>query len=324
MRLPRLAALVTIPLVVAACAGGDPATAPHVQDYISALRVSSSRLILHGRVRCMASLRSPVQPGGELGLTFSLHNDTGSTVHIRFSASDLWFVVKASDGTVYDTRVPFERARGPVPRPLALRAGATVTMPRSVLRVRWNGPLRITPGCEDARLPVLPVRVATNGAPPDGRTAVADVVAAAGHLLDHCRPERPGVAAIGRIYPPSGNASPLPARCSVALQRERGFWLAQVLLVSPPGRKGVTVGPYERLSLTNEARPYEAIAWELVVTRDGATTVDGAERDASRPANRMAPDWTWTGSHWQGPGGSRCGGETYAGLYVAFISVCPS
>lgn len=175
MRLLRLGALVTILSVVSGCAGSDPATAPHFQDQISVLGGGSvSRLILHGRIRCTASLPlgSRVQPGHELGLTFSLHNDTGSTVHLRLSAADLWFVVRASDGTKYDTRVPHEEAHGPAPRRLTLRSGETMTMPRSPVRVRWSGPLRITPGCERLRLPVLPVRVAKERAPPSGGTAV--------------------------------------------------------------------------------------------------------------------------------------------------------
>lgn len=166
MRPLRLGALVAIPLVLAACAGSDPATAPHFQYAVSVLGGgSSSRLILHGRVRCTASLRSPVQPGQELGLTFSLHNHTGSTVHVRLSPADLSFVVKAPDGTTYDTRVPLEEARGLIPHQLTLRSGATVKTPSPVLRVRWSGLLRIKPRCELAGLPVLPVRAKSKGAP---------------------------------------------------------------------------------------------------------------------------------------------------------------
>jgi hypothetical protein len=165
--------------------------------------------------------------------------------------------------------------------------------------------------------------VTAAGAPHDARTAIADVVAAAGHLFDHCRPRQPGAAVVGRIDPPSGNAPPLRARCSVRFRHERGFWVAQALVVTPPGREGVRVSPpYERLSPSNLTRPYEAIAWEFVVTRDGATTVDGSERDATRPSARMAPSWTWTGSHWEGPGGAGCGGVGMSGLTVEFISVC--
>jgi hypothetical protein len=210
-------------IAVAGCAGGHAARGTLASARVSShsgRRVGSSRLILHGRVRCTATVAAPVQAGQPLDVSFALHNDTGSTVHVRRWPYDLWFVVKAPDGTTYDSRVALERARGAMPRPLTLRAGATrTTGGGSRLRVHWSGPLRITPGCEQTKLPSLRVGV--------------------------------------------------------------------------------------------------------VVTRDGATTVDGAERDASRAAPRMAPEWTWNGSRWEGPGGSRCGGETFAGLDLDFISVCP-
>jgi hypothetical protein len=74
--------------------------------------------------------------------------------------------------------------------------------------------------------------------------------------------------------------------------------------------------------------PYEAIVWQFVVTKDGATSVAGATRDATKPGgSRMAPSWSLTGpSAWRGrPSTSRCGYQGFYGLpSVDFISVCPS
>jgi len=206
----------------------------------------------------------------------------------------------------------------------------TVAFVGKYLRVRWRGPLRVTPGCEQTPLAVLPVEVTSPGPPPDEGTAVADVVAASGHLLDHCRPERAGIAVQGQIDPPSGDTPPMQATCSVTVQDEGDFLVAQAVIVSPPDLGSVDTGqPYEQLSV-HHAAPYEALAWQFVVTEDGATPVAAAEADATKPANRMAPDWSWTSSGVRqlGSGDSRCGGsgESFGGFgpTVEFVSACPS
>ena len=174
------------------------------------------------------------------------------------------------------------------------------------------------------------VGVAAAGRPLSPGNAAAEVVAASGHLLDNCRPQAAGVPVTGRIDPPSGDAPPMRARCSIALEPRRGFSIAQVLVVTPPSLQGVRIEePYERLAWLKQGQDAEAIAWEFVVTRDGPISVDSFEVDATKSANRMAPDWNWTGSDWQGPGGSRCGswgggGGGAAGPMVEFISVCSS
>jgi hypothetical protein len=122
----------------------------------------------------------------------------------------------------------------------------------------------------------------------------------------------------------------MQARCLIALEPRRGFSIAHVLVVTPPSLQGVHIQqPYEKLAWLKQGQNAEAIAWEFVVTRDGAISVDSFEVDATKPGNRMAPDWNWTGSDWQGPGGSRCGGfggggGGAAGPMVEFITICPS
>jgi hypothetical protein len=117
------------------------------------------------------------------------------------------------------------------------------------------------------------------------------------------------------------------AMCLVRIKHEGRFLVAQALIASRLAVGELHVAqPYEELSV-HHASPFEAIAWEFVVTKDGATPVAASEADATRAANRMAPDWDWTGSQWQGPGGSRCGGtgssEGGFGASITFISVCP-
>jgi hypothetical protein len=120
----------------------------------------------------------------------------------------------------------------------------------------------------------------------------------------------------------------MAATCSVSLHDEGRFLEAQVLIVSPRGLGDAHVDqPYEELSL-HHVSPYEAIAWEFVLTKKGATPVAAAEADATKHGNRMAPVWGWTRSGAQRPGASRCGGSggSWGGTAatVEFISVCPA
>jgi hypothetical protein len=167
---------------------------------------------------------------------------------------------------------------------------------------------------------------------PDQSGAVDEVVAASRHLLDHCRPQTPGFPVSGQIDPPSGDALPLSAQCSVSISREGTFLVAQVLVLSPPGLAGVQIfQPYETLwsrfplGLTSSP-PYEAIAWEFVVTRDKAIPVAAATLAATNSSSQLVPLFTWNGSGWRAEGTAPCGGTGFAwggtGPDLDFISAC--
>lgn len=336
--------LVVAALAVSACGGGHRATSTGVkssttplgkslQATVSTKTVSSSRLILGGRVRCTAVVTTPVQVGHVLDVTFRIRNVSQHPAKVQLAHDNLWLAVRGADGTTYDTRRAARATGslgGPYIPPTTIRPGGTETRHYSYLRVRWSGPLRVTPGCEQTALPPIHVDVTAAGRPTSTSAAVAAAADASGNLLDHCRPQAPGVAVTGQIDPPSGDAPPMQARCSMTFDARRGFLIAHLLVLSPPSLQGVHIQqPYERLAWLAQGQNAEAIAWEFVVTRDGAISVDSFEVDATKPANRMAPDWNWTGSEWQGPGGSRCGGfggggGGAAGPMVEFVSVCSS
>jgi hypothetical protein len=342
-RVTSAAVLVAITVAVSACASShhavDPPTTGHMsntalpQASVDSRTVSSSRVILGGRVRCTATVSRSVHAGSPLGLTFAVRNVSNRTVRVPMTGGGLWVVVRAADSTNYDTRVPLRSEIGPLVAAPPIAPGTTKRVPwiGKYLRVRWRGPLRVTPGCGTTALPTLTVAVTAPGPPGDETTALADVVAASGHLLDHCRPEHSGVAVQGQIYAPSGDTPPMSATCSVSLQNEGQFLVAQTLIASPTD---LALGdlhvnqPYEQLSLRH-ASPYETVAWEFVVTKHGATPVAAAEADATKPADHMAPDWSWTSSGVQqlGSGSSRCGGSGGSwggtGPTVEFISACP-
>lgn len=242
--------------------------------------------MLGGTVECTATMKTPVQAGNALDVRFSFHNVSTKTASVDLQYGGMWILARSPDGTAYDSRVPFEEVRGPRLRPLSIAPGATATRRLTGVSVRWEGPLRITPGCGLTTLHSVRVAVASPGPPVSDAAAVNDVVAEGGHLLDRCRPRTPGVSVVGRLDPPSGNVPPIWARCSIGLRHENGFDVAQVLIVTPPDLRGVHVDQtYEALTgMRAENRNTEAIAWQLVVTRSGATSVISTEADTSRGA----------------------------------------
>jgi len=316
-RLLAVAALLALALTVAASGGHASAAGT----------VASSRLVKGDHIRITATVGTPVQVGHPLRVTYHVTNVSKVTRRIKL-AFGLWYVVRAQDGVTYDTRFLLRGAYLPVVPPTKLRPGQTVTSSGVVLRVRWPGPLRVTPGWANEPLPAVPVDVKAAGAP-GRRRALADVLAATGHLLDHCAPTTPGVAVSGRIDAPKRSAPPLRAACSVRLHREPGFVTAQVLIVSPPGLRGVhAMSPYERLAYPRSRQNATAVAWLFVVTRQGATSVDSTSVYSSKNVRRGAPGWQWTTSGFEPkPAGTHCGGTSgggggYMGPFIEFVSKC--
>jgi hypothetical protein len=295
--------------------------------------VSSSRLVGGGDFRVTATVASPVKVGHPLDVTFRIRNVSKQTRKIQLDyATSLWFIVHSRDGTRYDTRRAYELTGslgGPMRIPTTLRPGATVTRRGVYLRVHWSGPLEITPGVGQAVLRPLQVAVISPGHAPSDRAAVAEVVAATGHLLDHCRPASPAVPVTGTIEAPDHSAPSMSARCSITLRRERGFVVAQVLVAVPVRYRGVHLQPpYEQLTWPQSGRNAEMIGWQFVVTRKAAISVGSTSTESTEAGKSMAPDWQWTTSGWEPhPGSSRCGGTGgggggYVGPLVEFVSVC--
>jgi hypothetical protein len=324
-----------VALGLSAWAGSGRAGAAVVQRGKATRVHRSSRLLMGGRVRCTASVRASVEVGQSASVALVLRNVSRRPVKVLSWVFSATAVVKAADGTTYD---PNEYDAGlpgiPPPIPVKLRPGAKMLERRVDVPVRWRGPLRITPKCLGKPLPVLRVWVTSPGAPSDESAAVDAVVAGSGHLLDACRPQTPGVPVDGQIDPPTGSAPPMSAQCSLSISPDRAFWVAQVLVLVPPGLQGVQVfQPYELLwplgSLVglSSSPPYEAIAWEFVVTRDKATPVAASSLAATNSSGQTAPFFDWHRSGWRQDGTGSCGGTGFAfggrGPSVEFISACP-
>jgi hypothetical protein len=277
-----------------------------------------------------------VQAGQAVRVKFTLRNLSRHTIKFAEGVAGTSLVLKAGDGTTYDSSALLHGIPVPPPVSRKLRAGKTLHFGAEKVPVRWRGPLQVTPECVGKALPKLTVSVTSSWPSPASSTAIGEVAAAAGHLLDHCLPQTPGTPVDGQIDAPSGNAAPMNAQCSISLTSEGGFLDAQVLVLVPVGLTGVQIfQPYELLwpgdsplssvALT-AAPPYEAVAWEFVVSRDKATPVAASTLTASTATGKSAPSFAWNRKGWQSQGAEPCGGTGFAyggtGPELQFISAC--
>jgi hypothetical protein len=331
--LAGMSALLAIALGLAGWAGNGRASTARVSGGSSSL-LHSSALILGRRVRCTATVRPDVQVGHDLSVRFTLRNVSKRAVKL---SNDVGAVLKAADGTVYDPGAPLRGLPRPPLLSTKLRASATRSAGRLDIPVRWTGPLAIKPRCGSKPLHVLRVDVESPGPPSNDTSAISEVVSATGHLLDRCRPQTPGTPVYGEIDAPSGSAPPMSAACSLSVDSEGTFSVAQVLILIPPGLSGVTVQqpyelfgpPFTPFSPPTVPPPYEAIAWEFVVTREGALSVAAATAAGTNVSSSGAiePSFAWNGTTWEPAGTGTCGGQGFSwgpSPLIEFISACPS
>src|SRR5205807_8139863 len=84
---------------------------------------------------------------------------------------------------------------------------------------------------------------------------------------------------------------------------------------------------YEQFKTGLKGTNVTAVAWQFVVTKDGATSVTSAEIESSK-GKGFAPDWQWTSAGpGDRPGGSICGSNGGGdggsdGPLVEFVSIC--
>jgi hypothetical protein len=317
-RLLSVGALLALTIAASAHGGGN-----------ASRTVSSSRLVESGNFRITATIATPARVGKALGVTFRITNVSKQARSIELGyPENLWFVVHIPNGEKYDSRFPEHLDIGGPVDATRLKPGESVMRRPFDLRIRWSGPLRITPGFNRSALPAVEVPVAVpSGRLPGDSAAIADVVASTGHLLDDCRPAKPGVPVIGEIKAPKNSVPPMRARCSITLRRARGFIVAQAFVVVPPLYRGVHLQPpYEMFTWPKGFVKFEVIAWQFVVTPKQAISVDSASMRKTRGGKARAPQGQWTASGWKANGDERCGATggtgNYIGPWVVFASVC--
>src|SRR5947209_7410720 len=173
MKVSLGAVLLAALVLVVACGSSRTASGPPTNGRT----VSSTGLMLDGTVRCTATVTTPAQAGHELGITFTFHNVSKRTAKVDLAYGGMWVLVTSPDGTAYDTRVLFENVSGYIP-PTPIAPGETKTAPLRFVRVRWEGPLRVRPGCGLSVLHPVRVTVTSPGLPASENAALNKVVAA--------------------------------------------------------------------------------------------------------------------------------------------------
>jgi len=294
---------------------------------LSGERVSASGSVRHGTLVCTASAPAVVTPGLPLGLDFSIEN-VGDQAR-EFSASATSYLVTKDVGVVYDTTMEIPIIGRLFVPPVEIAPGETWKSDSDKRVVKWGGPLMITPTCFGAALPMLTIDVAVPGPTPTVAEAIERAADTNGALMGECSPAIDGSPTVGTIQPPTPTDVPdMSASCSAAVEQHDGFALVRMLIVTPPGEQGLEGmdDPYFRFSIPDDGRPIEVIVWDVVVTQDGATVAGGWVQARTASGAGMAPNWSWNGTGWDGPGASKCGGLTNASGpgFIEFISACPS
>ncbi|HEY2354232.1 MAG TPA: hypothetical protein VGH79_04955 [Gaiellaceae bacterium] len=311
------ALLAALALAVSACGSSHAKAGPPT-------RVSSSRLIENGNFRITATAETPAQPGKRLRVTFGVTNVSNRARSIQLGyPENLWFKAGIPNSPGYDSRYLSGMSVGGPASATKIKPGKSVTRTLSDLPVSWSGPLQITPGFNGTALQTLTVPVAVpTGRPPSNGAAMAEVVASTGHLLDNCRPTRPGVAVSGEIKAPRNSAPPMSARCSISLQHEHGFVRAQVFVTIPAGHRAHVQEPYEFIHYPKPKwNNTEAIAWLFVVTHKGAISTNAFNMTAARHVRQRLQDVK------RGSVYAECGtigpmGGDSSGPTVDFVTLC--
>jgi hypothetical protein len=303
----RRVAIIAVALVLAAAGLGLVETGFHAHpNPLPAETVGSSALVLGGRLRCGATLPASLDAGHDTGMRFTLTNVTDRPVKASFEDGSMGFVLTAADGTVYDSRYNSQHSLGGYVAPVTIAPHASYRPHVDDVRVRWGGPLALTPECLGSALPSLHAGVRAAGPPTSDPQAIDLVVVASAPLLEACRPTESAVPVVGQIDPPSGSSPSMPATCSITVRPQGDFSSAQVLIVSPPGLSGVSVKPpYEDEVLgLAQHQTAEVVSWDFVVTRNVAIPVY-SYLHATWPTGPLGLgaglgqiEFRWTGSRW--------------------------
>jgi hypothetical protein len=107
---------------------------------VSAGTISSSGLILGGRVRCTATVPTRLQAGHDIDVAFDLRNVSDHTVKASVVEGSTSLTVHAPDGTTYDTNEALSAEGslgGPFRTPVAIPPGGTTTMRSPAVVARW-------------------------------------------------------------------------------------------------------------------------------------------------------------------------------------------
>jgi hypothetical protein len=203
-------------------------------------------------------------------VTLSLTNLTDRTLPPQYAYG--YLVFRDASGTkLWDTSPKFE---GPTPGTGSIGPHETVKVFVYDTRVRWSGPLSVTPVCDRLRLtmPTVVLPVASPGAPASVDDAIHAAVAVSESPFQACPPGPNGAATTGSFDAPDERSlPPLTLRCWAEVRQEDGFDVVSLELVSPSDAPDYTIpedtfvfGPAPLPGTDNML----AARWSFVVTAD--------------------------------------------------------
>jgi hypothetical protein len=299
-------------------------------------------------IKCTARFPSDVVvPGRATGVTFIVENlGENDFRYTTESGGRLGVMDEAGTSLWPGPAVP---APGPMPQALLLKSKAHAKLSAADPIVSWAGPLTIVPACHGVgEIELKPVRfqVVARGDPPAARDAVERAIAETGGLFDECRPNTDGTWTTGIVRPPvtaeppprpaslpDTKASPMSVRCAARMERAKGFWIVELIVVSPDSAPEV---PLKRTGVVDQLpgeAPMLLARYEFVVTAAGAFN-DRQGRSASRttpdPQDRaiFRVHFAYDGKRWTSGGAARCGSQGFStwggGVGIDFINSCQS
>jgi hypothetical protein len=288
-----------------------------------------------GTLRCQATFEDRIlEPGRPIEVHLSV---TNLTAEPREVGSHGFLEIRAADGTELWTSDgvigAFEPTRRVGPhRTVKIHPGTTT-------RVRWSGPLLITPICPETgrlRMPTVSFDVEVPEPPASTDEAIAAAVATPGSPWQACPPGPAGEATTGSFQTPDGfPLPPLSLRCWAEVRHEAGFDVVSLHAVSPsdapdfaiPGSTSMEGAFFDGGELPGEDAMYAA-RWTFTVTAEGARPVLSQVRSRTVGEGEARP-YLLSGGAWEPFGFSvPCGyslfgvDSTGRAILVDWITAC--
>ncbi len=238
---------------------------------------------ISGQLECTATIPSAeVQPGHELGATFSVTNTSSRpvTVGIGFNGMRGWVrYYDASGNLLADTSHTHDGIIGPAPEQKPVPPGQSIDIGSMDTPIVWPGPLRVVPYCDGREMvsrskePII--RVSTTGPAPSAQGALNRAMSSISPVFDSCVPT-PNGSVTGTVRGPK-TGSPISARCQSVVQTYPGFDVVTVAAVVPSDAPPVPLQVLsEELGVTPGLGllkgPVGVTWWTFVVT-DGSVTL---------------------------------------------------
>jgi hypothetical protein len=268
-----------------------------------------------GTLRCTASfpLRT-LRPGYPTKVRFTVTNLEERALRSRVYEGYLVFR-DANGNRLWGTSPRFSR---PAPPPLTLGPHQTKKLYSFDARIRWSGPLSVTPVCEGlgVAVPTVQLDVEQPSDVVSTAEAIDRAVAVPGSPFQVCHPGPNGEARTGTFDAPNGaKYPPLTLRCWAEVRQEQGFHVVSLQLVSPQDAPDYTIdedgSAYGSLPGTGSML---AARWSFVVSEDTVrpyiTLMVGRVEGMGRAHEFILKNGTWTDGGW-----GRCPFESLAASY---------